>query len=265
MKKIILVSIAALLQIVSVANSKLTINTPVNSTLKVVINGRKYYSNNNLIAIKNLQPGYHTLSIYYIKNRNDFNQFYNNGADNFWRKVVQRQVLIRENFVYDITVNRFGKPFFDQQEQNSTFWRSSRDGNEDDFSDSDIENWDANNGFEDDYNDVDFFRKHANNSIGLGFARTVMPANQFSNLKQTLKNQNFENSRLEMAKQIVNKNWFNTNQITDLLNLFDFETSKLNLAKLAYERVIDKQNYFTITNAFNMQSSKDELMKFIRK
>lgn len=265
MKKIVLVFVAALLQIVSIANSKLTINTPANSTLKVIINGKKYFSSNNLITIKNLQPGYHTLSIFYIKNKNDFHHFYNYGSTNLWRKVVQRQVLIRESFVYDITVNRFGKPFFDQQEQNSGFWRTSNDSNEDDTMEDETENWDVNNGFDDNFNDVDYFRKTNSNSFNYGFASAIMPMNQFNTMKQTLKNQSFENSRVDMAKKIIDKNWFTTHQMKDLVQLFDFENNKLDLAKMGYARVIDKQNYFTVTNAFNMQNSKDELMKFISK
>ena len=46
--------------------------------------------------------------------------------------------------------------------------------------------------------------------------------------------------------------------------LFGIESNKLNLAKQAYANTVDKRNYSIVNDAFNFNSSKDELARFIR-
>lgn len=70
-------------------------------------------------------------------------------------------------------------------------------------------------------------------------------------------------SKLNIARQTMSQTYFNSAQVRDLLQLFSFETNKLELAKSAYSRTIDKANYFTVNDVFSYTSSKDELSCFI--
>lgn len=260
------------------AKTKLSINTTMPTAMKVVIDGRKFYSQDNNINIKNLQPGYHNISIYYIKNGNDFNSFYSNGSNGYWKKAVSRQVVVRNNYQYDITVNRFGKAFFDQDYYSNNYYYRGEGNDEVEDEDNDGISYDfeSNNGYDENYSDIDYFKKQGTNNqntsmpnnyynnYGYNNSNKVMSNQMFSQVKQTIQQQSFESSKLEFAKQSLDKNYITTNQAKEISNLFTMESNKLDFAKYAYDKVTDKENYFMIANSFSMQSNKDDLLKYIR-
>ena len=86
----------------------------------------------------------------------------------------------------------------------------------------------------------------------------------FEQLKTTLQNESFDNSKLTMAKQAIGSNWVSTSQVKQLLELFSYEDNKLVLAKYAYPYTTDRNNYFLLYDGFTYSSSKEELAKFIR-
>ena len=107
-----------------------------------------------------------------------------------------------------------------------------------------------------------YFNDHdnSNNSnYGQGINRR-----SFDQFKQTLKNENFDNTRLVIAKQTISNNSFSAAQVKELLALFSFENSKLEIAEYAYKCTIDKNNYFILNDAFSYSGSKEELARYIR-
>jgi hypothetical protein len=275
LQKILLLCLA-LVTIQTYARTKLSITTTRPVAMKVIIDGRKYYSQDNNLSIRNLQPGYHNISVYYIKTSRDFNSFFNNGSDSYWKKVVQRQFVIRNNYQYDITINRFGKAFFDQDYyySNINYYRGNGMEDNDDEDDSISMDYDAenDNSFDENYNDIDFFRKKGPASpiqnitpIHNNFSKNKIISNQmFSQVKRTLEEQQFENSKLEFAKQSLDKYLISTNQAREFTSCLNMQVDKLNFLKFAYDKVIDKENYFTISNQLMMQNDRDELLKYIR-
>ncbi len=85
----------------------------------------------------------------------------------------------------------------------------------------------------------------------------------FSQLKQTINNAGFENTRLSIFKQALNYNYFTTAQVRELMDLFWFENSKLEVAKIAYPKTIDQNNYYQVNNEFSFSSSVNELGQYI--
>lgn len=249
------------------ASNKLSINAPNRTTLKVVIDGRKFYSNNNSLSIRNLNPGYYTITIFTLKG-NDYNNFFNNGNNNRWKRVSTKQVNIRNSYLYDVTINRFGRVFYDQDyNYNTNTWGWGR-GNNNDNDDEDFvgNEVDFENGFDENFNDWDFFKNPNQQGGPRGgfFGNNAMNANSFTKLKETAQNQTFETSRLSFLKQNVTNNFFNNNQIAELAQTLNMETNKLEFLKHAYNSSINKNEYFVISNTLSMQSSKDELMEYIK-
>jgi hypothetical protein len=258
------------------AKSKLSIGTSMPTAMKVIIDGRKFYSQDNILNINNLQPGSHNITVYYIKNGKDFNSFYNNGNSTYWKKAVSRQVVVRNNYQYDITINRFGKAFFDQDYYSTGYFRGGdEDANNDD--DENLSNYDFedNTAYNEDYNDLDYFRKNGNsnqnvvpafngNNNGNYNSHNAMSGQMFNQVKQTIKQQNFESSKLDFAKQSLDKNYITTNQAKEIVDLFTMQTNKLDFAKYAYDKITDKENYFTVANSLSMQLDRDDLLKYIR-
>ena len=86
----------------------------------------------------------------------------------------------------------------------------------------------------------------------------------FSQVKETLRKEWFENTRLTTAKQIIDANYFTSQQVKAMLLLFTFENNRLDLAKYAYGRTVDKGNYFIINDAFTFNNNKEKLSEYIR-
>jgi hypothetical protein len=86
----------------------------------------------------------------------------------------------------------------------------------------------------------------------------------FSRAKETLRKEWFENTRMTTAKQIIDGNSFTSRQAKELVSLFTFENNKLEIAKYAYGRTVDKENYFIVNDAFSFNNSKEALSKYIR-
>jgi len=164
---------------------------------------------------------------------NDRNRYNGNNRSNGYQLVYSNNLFVKQQYHVDITINRFGKAFVDEQMLNGSY-------NDDD------DDWGV------DGNDQYYDRS----------SRKVMDKAVFDQFKQTLRNEVFEDARLQMAKQFVGTNYFNASQVKEMLGLFIFEENKLALAKHAYDFTVDKGNYFIINDAFTFSSSKEELMKY---
>ena len=89
--------------------------------------------------------------------------------------------------------------------------------------------------------------------------------NDFTDIKARIKKQSFSNTKMNLAKQILKaKKCFKTTQIIEILNLFSFSNEKLSIAKFAYDYVLDKDNYYKITDAFTYNSDKQKILEFIK-
>ena len=90
-----------------------------------------------------------------------------------------------------------------------------------------------------------------------------MEQQNFQNVKQTISSKNFEESKLTIAKQVLNNNCLLTSQIKEILLLFNFEDTKLEFAKYAYGYTYDIGNYYMLNDAFQFETSINELNKYI--
>jgi hypothetical protein len=205
---------------------KITITTAVKKDVQVYVDGRLYQENDNMITLNNVQPGNHTIKIYKIKKNN--NNGYGNNRNGRKNQANNNELLystsiyVRPSYHVDVVINRFGKALVDERAL------SDRNGNWDD-------EWN------DDYNDG------YNGNYG-----QVMSDQDFNQLVQRIRNQWF--GRLGSAKDAVNSNYFHTSQVRQLLQLFSSESDKLDLAKLSYQRIIDRQNFRQLYDLFSYQS-----------
>lgn len=90
-----------------------------------------------------------------------------------------------------------------------------------------------------------------------------MPAADFENLKKTINNQSFESNKLDIAKQATGANHLTAQQVLELTRLFDFESTKVEYAKLAYGHTVDRNNFYLVNDAFDYSSSVTELSDYI--
>ncbi|MBL7733352.1 MAG: DUF4476 domain-containing protein [Chitinophagaceae bacterium] len=233
MKKIftLLFSSVFSLSLFAFEGSRLSISSPGTTTeMKIEVDGRKFSMKNNSVTISYLAEGRHEIKIYRDKKKGGFG---------FGRRedvIFQNTIFLKRGFHLDITVNRFGKVMTDERRI---------DVNDDYYSDDD-EYYDSDNG-------------GWNNGYG-----NVMRAREFETLKESLRKEWFENSRLTSVKTVTDKTNFTTQQVKELMLLFTFESNRLEIAKYAYRKVVDKDRFFQVNDALTFSSSKDELARFIR-
>lgn len=240
MKRIFTLFFALLFSITMFAfnGSKLSISTVSNSQdYKVEVDGRKFTMRDNAITLSNLSEGYHQVKIFRDGMKSNGNAF------GFGRNVIiySNSVYLKRGFHLDITINRFGKALVDER----------RIDYKDDWYDDDDDYYDGNDGS---WNNGGW-----NNGYG-----NLMNVREFESVKESLRKEWFEKNRLTSTKFIIDKNNFTTMQVREMMLLFSFENNKLEIAKYAYRKAVDKNNYYMVNDALTFNSSKDELARFIR-
>jgi len=214
--------------------SKLSVSTTGNNDIRVMVDGRKYRTSNNAVIINNLSSGYHVVKIYLVK-YNRYGGQGNYNRNNNMQLVYSSNVNVKPQFHVDITINRFGRAFEDEQLISAGYY-----DDEDEWGDDQNGGYSGNNNY-----------------------NREMESRSFEQLKQTLRNESFDNTRLSMARQAMKNNWFSVAQVKELMGLFSFEDAKLELAKSAYDNTVDKGNYFLLYDVFSFSSYKEALGKFI--
>lgn len=90
-----------------------------------------------------------------------------------------------------------------------------------------------------------------------------MSESELRDAKNSISGASFEDTKSSTFKQVVSNKCVNTKQVKELLQLFTFEETKLEMAKYAYGYVADPSNYYTINDIFTFDSSKDELSNYV--
>ena len=80
---------------------------------------------------------------------------------------------------------------------------------------------------------------------------------------RTISDASFEQTKLAIAKEAVGARNVTADQVYQIMMRFSFEATKLEFAKWAYLRTIDRHNYFLVHRAFSFDSSKQELSRYI--
>lgn len=138
-------------------------------------------------------------------------------------------VYIRTNYHVDIVINRFGKTLIDEQDITSSSYNEDVYDNED----------------------------------GYNYGTAISDID-FDALKRSLQQEKFTSNRMTKAKTAISTNYFRTEQVRQIAQLFSFEDDKMQLVKQAYPKTIDRTNYYQLADLFSFSSSKDALSRFIQ-
>jgi hypothetical protein len=92
----------------------------------------------------------------------------------------------------------------------------------------------------------------------------VMSSSDFMEFKKFISDRTFESTKLDMAKSVIDVNYFTTEQVRDILSWFTFESNKLELAKYTFKNTVDRNNYYRLYNEFVFESSVVELDNYVK-
>jgi hypothetical protein len=135
-------------------------------------------------------------------------------------------IVIKPSYHVDMMINRFGKIYVDEQAiMGRTADRYQRKNN-----------WKNN------------------------FA---MSDQDFTGLISRVKQLRFTDEKMAIIREAAMRNQFYTGQVVQLMQQFNFESDKLELAKLLYRSTADKNNFYIIYGEFRFSSTRTELEKYI--
>lgn len=93
---------------------------------------------------------------------------------------------------------------------------------------------------------------------------SYMSPGEFQQLRYTIANIAFDDSKLNVAKQAISSKRISSGQVLELMKQMTFESTRLELAKYAYFYVYDRQDFYVVNQAFVFASSIDHLSRFIQ-
>lgn len=87
----------------------------------------------------------------------------------------------------------------------------------------------------------------------------------FTQMKASIERQSFASTKMTVAKQSLSAgNKLTVNQVREVMQLFSFESDKLEYAKFAFQYCIDKNKYYVVNDVFRFSSSVDQLDQFLQ-
>lgn len=227
----------------------------------VTINGKRFQKVGKVLTINNVPPGNANIKVYRY-------QPYGNGMANA-DLIYRGSLFVRYNYIYRCTVddyegmdvqefccinnngvfnynnnmnNNFG--FYDDHDHDweDEFWCGNHPNNQNNPNgnwNNNQNNWNNNNNF------------------------NVMNVNTFAAFKNTLRNNNFDSGRLTIMKSQLNNSRITAAQLRELVEIFSFESSKLDAAKYGASRVVDGSNLFLIYDVFDYESSRTAFANYV--
>jgi hypothetical protein len=86
---------------------------------------------------------------------------------------------------------------------------------------------------------------------------------QFGNVYNSIASKDWDETKLTVAKQVISSNCLTSEQVKQIMLLFEWEDTRLDLAKWAYGHTFDIGNYYLLNDAFEWESSITELNAYI--
>lgn len=200
---------------------KITITVPVQKNVQIYVDGRLYQGNDNTIVLNNVQSGNHSIKIYKARK----NKARNNRSAASNVLIYSSNIYVRPSYHVDVVINRFGKALVDEKALNDR----NNPWNEFEYDDGD----NGDNG--DNY-----------------YSNGVINDQEFNQMLQRIRGQVF--GKLANAKDGIKRNYFRTMQVRELMQIFTLESDKLEIAKLAYRKTVDRQNYRQLYNLLGYRS-----------
>jgi hypothetical protein len=209
-------------------SNRLTISSSNDyANIRVQVDGRYVQQNRNSnddeIAIDDLRAGYHNIKVYRVVKRR---AGWGNSNNSNMELLYSGNINVRNGYHTDIVINRFGKAFVDEQR-------------------------------------IDVYNNGNYNNNNGNWNRQPMNERSFEQLKQTIRRESFDETKVSIAKTAIRDQAVSTTQVRELLGLFSFEQNKLDIAKYCYHYTTDYNNYYLVANSFGFSSSKNDLLRYI--
>ncbi|MGC4036779.1 MAG: DUF4476 domain-containing protein [Chitinophagaceae bacterium] len=211
----------------------ITVKSTSPRDIQVIVDGKTFDPGKNIVVIGDVRPGYHSVTVFRESrfSARGFEQVYNGSVN------------VNPEGAVQITIGRRGKTdiaYFKRNESNDWVYDNPSIPS-----------------YGNDYG-------HFEDSKTYNSYASPISDREFNQVMNSMQKEWFENNRMKSASYIISNNFFTAEQVKDMISLFSTDDNKLDLAKQAYTKTLDKENYSCVINSMNYKSSKDELARFIR-
>ena len=97
---------------------------------------------------------------------------------------------------------------------------------------------------------------------GYGYNR-VMNDQLFQTFYKEMKNEPFKDDRMKLLNAALAGSDFTSAQFLQLTKLYTFDDDRMEIMKIMYPRIVDKEAFFTVINTLTFSSSKEKMKDFI--
>ena len=97
---------------------------------------------------------------------------------------------------------------------------------------------------------------------GYGYNR-VMNDQLFQTFYKEMKNEPFKDDRMKLLNAALAGSDFTSAQCLQLTKLYTFADDRMEIMKIMYPRIVDKEAFFTVINTLTFSSSKEKMKDFI--
>jgi len=219
--------------------STIMVKSVLKGNIRVLLDGKRFEPNGSSLIVSNVDAGTHTIKIYRQRSAGLF------GTSRF-DLVYNSNLSVKKNTSTIFTIENSGYASIQQTKiargrggRDEGYSYNDKDGRFDYGTDGQFGDYDSHEAYNAGMNDRDF------NSVLVSINKEWL-----------------ESNKLKSASQIVRTNSLTTAQVKQLLGLFSFENNKLDLAKQAYANTVDKKNYRSLYECFNMASSRNDLERY---
>ena len=93
----------------------------------------------------------------------------------------------------------------------------------------------------------------------------IMEKHQVDRLLQNMAVKASESSKESMARQALSQNTILAEDVKAIMEQFEYESTRLNFAKFAYQSTCDRRNFYIVNEAFTYDSSIRELEQYLNR
>lgn len=253
-------------------------------TITVSIDGKRFNKMGRTITVGDLPVGRHDIKVFRYNSNGHGYQVGN--------LIYAGKILIKPGRIYYCTVFRNSMDIeenccvddyghwnqndnWDDWDQDNNRWNNNRKWTNDDRhkGDDDLDrnndwtNRNDNDNWKNDNRDHWNRKNQDNNYDGETWNnfKGQISNGRFDQLIEQIRKASFESSKVSTANAGLMNVQITVKQLIGILNELSFESTKLDFAKNNYKKLIDKRNFYLINDAFDFQSSKDEINDFISK
>jgi hypothetical protein len=254
MKKLSVLMMSLLFAIATWAQtSKVTIKVNGSKNWNLIVDGETYNINSShrTVTLTDLQPGQHTVSI---------------AKPNTTSNVSTTTFTLRNGFNTQVTINGNGNINIGEARIKG-YKRNNQYSN-------DVAHDAYGNVIYDEYGNPVRLNTSTNPTVyGYGvygnngnYNKAPLGEAAYNDLYNSIRKKWFLNSKYNSLRTAfsASANLFTTEQAKQLILLVSSEDNRLELAKLAYARIVDPMNFSSIYDVFSLQSHKDALDAYAR-